>query len=57
VYKESGSVYLGEWSHGIKEGNGKIYFGKTKHTYDGQWKGDRMEGKGVYKWPEGEYKG
>ena len=43
-------MYEGDFSKGMKEGNGKLLkIGKeSKHEYDGQWKEDEKNGDGKY---------
>lgn len=44
-------MYKGDFSNGLKNGNGTIIFvGQTQNNdiYKGQWVSDKMEGKGIY---------
>ena len=51
-YSQNGEKYLGEMKNGLKNGNGIIYYGKDdsaffKGIYEGEWKDDKREGKGI----------
>lgn len=47
------NIYIGEVnSFGKKEGYGKMY-NMNKDVYEGMWKNDKAEGKGLYLWKDG----
>lgn len=48
----NGGVYTGEKFKGQKHGYGKIRFA-DKSGYEGEWKNDKMHGKGVLYFPGG----
>ena len=45
--KFSNGKYIGEVVNGIKEGKGIIYW-NNGDRYEGEWRNDRMDGKGIY---------
>ncbi len=49
---DGGSVYEGQFLHGLKNGKG-IYTWPNGNKYEGEWKDNKMDGKGIYNWPDG----
>ena len=50
--------YEGEIVNGKREGKGKFYYNNDEDymgkVYDGEWKNDMREGRGIETWPDGE---
>jgi hypothetical protein len=57
-YWNSGHKYIGSWSAGLRNGGGTLYFYKLAadlgDLYEGNWVNDKMEGKGIYYYSNGE---
>ena len=56
-----GGFYEGDFVDGQFYGIGKYYFSETGKVYEGEFRNNNMEGKGVMTWPdqskyEGEFK-
>jgi len=45
--KEIPYTYVGEFSNGLKEGNGNLFSKDNQFNYDGEWKNDKYEGFGA----------
>lgn len=45
--KEIPYTYVGEFSNGIKEGNGNLFSKDNLFNYDGEWKNDKYDGFGA----------
>lgn len=56
TYKSDGSVYVGEFRNGKKDGYGTITYNSVTR-YSGQWKDDEFNGKGTHTWLDEEYVG
>ena len=50
---DEGSVYEGSFKNGLRNGLGK-YTMPDGFTYEGQWKDDQIQGKGVARYPTGQ---
>ena len=51
-------IYEGEYINNIKEGYGKVYYKLLNDNYEGEFKNNQINGKGIYKWNDGDvYKG
>ena len=48
---KNGDVYEGRFINNSIEGIGKIIFNDRK-TYDGEWKANKMNGKGLFTYPD-----
>jgi hypothetical protein len=55
TYK-SGTIYIGSFIDGKQDGYGEMYESNGS-IYKGEWKGNARNGKGVYVWGEGKWKG
>ena len=49
----SGDVYVGDWLHDLKHGNG-IYRSAVNGTYEGQYQEGKLHGKGTFVYPNGD---
>ena len=54
-----GTRYIGQWSHGVREGCGALYTrGHVSSIYHGEWRQDLQTGWGVIRYSTGvEYRG
>ena len=50
------AVYIGATLNGKRDGIGKLTY-NDGDIYDGEWKNDQKEGKGIYKWGKGKWEG
>ena len=50
---DEGSVYEGSFKNGLRNGLGK-YTMPDGFTYEGEWKDDQIQGKGVARYPTGQ---
>ena len=50
---DEGSVYEGAFKNGLRNGLGK-YTMPDGFTYEGEWKDDQIQGKGVARYPTGQ---
>ena len=48
VFFENQKLILGNWEGGERNGIG-LYFWKTGEEYEGEWKNDQMNGRGILK--------
>jgi hypothetical protein len=59
MWVSSREVYDGEWSQGIRHGNGvwkrlEKYTDKVTDSYVGEWKKGKADGYGVHNWMNGD---
>lgn len=54
VLKTETDIYEGNFLNGIKHGIGKIIFSTTSNSYEGEFNEGRIEGKGTFKWSNGD---
>eukprot|EP01034_Spumella_vulgaris_P039484 gene39484-48792_t len=52
-YATSGDKYSGEWSNGLRVGQGTMDY-KTGDRYTGEWKQDQYSGNGIYTYKKGD---
>lgn len=48
---DDGSVYQGNFSNGVRSGNGKLE--AQNYSYEGNWRNDKFNGQGTYSWAAG----
>ena len=52
---ENGDYFIGNFSNGLREGQGNQYYENKKLQYEGSWKSDMRNGHGFYYYENGDY--